>query len=644
MLSYDQRTLKTKSNLIQNILPANSLVRIHYKRLNLIGFALIFGAFFSVIALRSYSATPLMTYYISPLGSGDKSGSSWRNAGVLMDIPSFVAVAPAGAQILVRGDQGNYVHSGTIALSTNHAVAGLPITIRGVDGNGSASVRPLIIGSRTSPWQAGTTTGSEVFEFLAGANNLNFNNLGFENQGDGCFRFASDVNNITIVNMRAKNVRRFIDNYKSTALTASVTNLHVKDVEVHGYSKNAIRIQYASSNIVIEDFLGDSERQNGDHFAAGVQIAQDAHDVTFRRTTMKNTSQIGTPSSDRNGDGFATEHQNYNLQFIDSSASGNSDTGFDVKSKAVFRRTVSEDNKHNYRLWYGGQQLYDCVGRNPHKRGGSGSQDQIFITKDTLDPTLISNCTFTDSDPNTVVFEADSAGKAKIINATVTHDAASQFKIVTAGAKLDFVNLSLNGTYDHLNDPSLPVVRLTAPSSSTVLSGTASLLAATASSNSGISAVKFALDGGDVASRVAAPYTALINTTSISNGTHTITVTAVDTVGRSSFMTVSVTVQNQGSNVMDTTNPTATMTAPAKDSNVSGIILLSADASDDVGLSRVEFRVDNKVVSGDRVFPYTASYDTASLTNGKHSFTVRATDLSGNWHMSPSSYTIYVKN
>lgn len=82
---------------------------------------------------------------------------------------------------------------------------------------------------------------------------------------------------------------------------------------------------------------------------------------------------------------------------------------------------------------------------------------------------------------------------------------------------------------------------------------------------------------------------------------------------------------NQGSGG-DTTAPTVS----ASVSGSSGAIALNATASDNVGVDRVEFRVDGVLKGSDSSAPYSLSLDSTSLSNGSHSLIARAFDAAGN--------------
>jgi hypothetical protein len=85
-----------------------------------------------------------------------------------------------------------------------------------------------------------------------------------------------------------------------------------------------------------------------------------------------------------------------------------------------------------------------------------------------------------------------------------------------------------------------------------------------------------------------------------------------------------------GAAAADTTPPAVSISAPAAGASVSGTATISANASDNVGVTRVEFLMDGALLSTDTTSPYSASWNTTAATNGAHSLTARAFDAAGN--------------
>ena len=73
-----------------------------------------------------------------------------------------------------------------------------------------------------------------------------------------------------------------------------------------------------------------------------------------------------------------------------------------------------------------------------------------------------------------------------------------------------------------------------------------------------------------------------------------------------------------------------TVTAPTNGATVSGTINASANATDNVGVTRVEFLRDGIVFGQDTTSPYSMSFNTTTVTNGSHTFGARAYDAAGN--------------
>jgi hypothetical protein len=84
-------------------------------------------------------------------------------------------------------------------------------------------------------------------------------------------------------------------------------------------------------------------------------------------------------------------------------------------------------------------------------------------------------------------------------------------------------------------------------------------------------------------------------------------------------------------------------TISASESGSSGMITLSATASDDVGVTKVEFYVDNSLKGTDETAPYSITLDSKTLTNNTpHSLVAKAYDAAGNIGVStPVSFSVH---
>ena len=81
---------------------------------------------------------------------------------------------------------------------------------------------------------------------------------------------------------------------------------------------------------------------------------------------------------------------------------------------------------------------------------------------------------------------------------------------------------------------------------------------------------------------------------------------------------------------VETTAPTVSLTAPAAGSALTGTVAVSASASDNVGVSAVQFRRDGVDLGSDTSAPYSVNWDTGLTPNGPHTLTAVALDAAGN--------------
>jgi poly(hydroxyalkanoate) depolymerase family esterase len=89
----------------------------------------------------------------------------------------------------------------------------------------------------------------------------------------------------------------------------------------------------------------------------------------------------------------------------------------------------------------------------------------------------------------------------------------------------------------------------------------------------------------------------------------------------------------------DNTPPTVQLTAPSDGATVSGSVTLTADASDNTAVSRVELLIDGAQVGSDSTAPYAVTWNSATVTDGSHTVTARAVDTAGNTATSTRTIT-----
>lgn len=190
-------------------------------------------------------------------------------------------------------------------------------------------------------------------------------------------------------------------------------------------------------------------------------------------------------------------------------------------------------------------------------------------------------------------------------------------------------------------DTTKPSVSFASPSQNgVVVSGSSVPFVINAADNVGVAKVHLLIDGGSPGFTVSAPYSFSWNSTSATDGSHTVTAVAYDAAGNSTKVDRVVSVNN--ANPPDTTKPNLTVNGPAAGATVSGSVTVSAEAVDSSGIARLEFLIDDSRAANDAVAPYTFTWNTAQSTNGQHTYKVRAYDSTGN--MSEVSRTVTVQN
>jgi hypothetical protein len=94
----------------------------------------------------------------------------------------------------------------------------------------------------------------------------------------------------------------------------------------------------------------------------------------------------------------------------------------------------------------------------------------------------------------------------------------------------------------------------------------------------------------------------------------------------------------------DTTAPTVTITSPAAGSTVAATVTITAGASDNAGVSGVQFLLDGSPLGAeDTSNPYSVSWNTATVSNAAHRLSARARDAAGNTGVAPD-VTVTVAN
>lgn len=180
-------------------------------------------------------------------------------------------------------------------------------------------------------------------------------------------------------------------------------------------------------------------------------------------------------------------------------------------------------------------------------------------------------------------------------------------------------------------DTTPPMVSYSSPQTGSTVSGIVSVLV-NATDESGIEKVEYFVDGTLKGTQTAVgadgKYNYSWDSRNTSNGSHVLKTKAYDKAQNTSETTVSVNVSNQK---VDATAPNVSFTKPTNFSTVSGVVTLAANATDNVGVTKVVFYANSSIVCVDSAAPFECSWDTKTVSNGSYTLKARAFDAIGNY-------------
>jgi hypothetical protein len=172
-----------------------------------------------------------------------------------------------------------------------------------------------------------------------------------------------------------------------------------------------------------------------------------------------------------------------------------------------------------------------------------------------------------------------------------------------------------------------PSVALTEPADGATVAGTLALRA-TAADDQGVSQVQFLVDGTGIGTDTngADGWSTTWNSATVADGTHTLSAVATDTAGQTAADAAGVTVDNVDA------PPTAAITSPLAGAVVAGTATIQADATDDRGVTQVQFLVDGAGIGTDTNGGngWSTTWDSTTVADGTHTLRAVATDTGGN--------------
>jgi 3-phytase len=195
-------------------------------------------------------------------------------------------------------------------------------------------------------------------------------------------------------------------------------------------------------------------------------------------------------------------------------------------------------------------------------------------------------------------------------------------------------------------DTTPPSVSLTGPAAGTTFTSPQTVtVSASASDDTGVAQVEFYDNGVLKSTDTTSPYSYAWSITSADNGNHDWTARASDAAGNSATSAPSTVAVAIPAPPLDTVPPSVSLTSPASGTTYSSpqTVSVSASASDDTGVTSVEFYDNGVLRATDTSSPYAYLWSIMSADNGSHSFTARASDAARNSATSaPSAVTVSI--
>lgn len=201
-----------------------------------------------------------------------------------------------------------------------------------------------------------------------------------------------------------------------------------------------------------------------------------------------------------------------------------------------------------------------------------------------------------------------------------------------SAAKTAQVNITTATTTT--GDTTAPVVSIASPVTGSTVKG-AVTVSANATDNVGVKKAEFYVNGVLKLTSTTAPYSVTWGTTNYPNGSNSVTVKAYDAAGNVGQATSTVTIMNG-----DTTAPKVSITSPTSGSTAKGVVTVSANVTDNVGVKKVEFYVNGVLKLTSTAAPYTVTWGTTNYPNGSNSVTIKGYDAAGNVGQATTTVTV----
>ena len=254
---------------------------------------------------------------------------------------------------------------------------------------------------------------------------------------------------------------------------------------------------------------------------------------------------------------------------------------------------------------------------------GATVRGTVTVQADASDDHGVARVEFFDGTTSLGVDSDGTDGWSIAWDTTATSDGAHTLRAVATDTAGQTASHSVGVTVDNVDSP--PSVSITSPADGAAVKGTVTVRA-DASDDKGVARVEFFVGivplGSD--SNGSDGWSMPWDTTTTTEGAHTLRAVATDTAAQTASHSVGVTVDN--------TPPQASVTAPADGATVSLTVTVEAAASDNLQVASVAFHVDGTrfATDTDGANGWSVAWDSTAVANGSHALTAVAVDAAGN--------------
>lgn len=180
-------------------------------------------------------------------------------------------------------------------------------------------------------------------------------------------------------------------------------------------------------------------------------------------------------------------------------------------------------------------------------------------------------------------------------------------------------------------DINAPFVNITSPTSNPTYTTTSSTinLAGATGDNVGVVSMTWGIntDGNGVPTLTQSNTYWTANNLPLTVGLNVITIRARDAAGNIGQDMITVT---RDANQTDTNAPTVVITSPANGQTLTTATWINVTANDNIGVTKVDFRIDGVFKNVDFTAPYQYLWDINAIPDGNHSINARAYDAANN--------------